>query len=60
MELYSGHINKLIEEYYDVNDSNDLEQAQADRKEEIAQAKLARIERIVDMTLPCKNILYFN
>ena len=47
--IRSNVTNKLMEEYYDVNDSNDLEQAQSDRKEEIAQAKLARIEKIVDI-----------
>ena len=39
----------LIEEYYDVNDTNDLEQADEEREDEIAKAKLARIEKIVDL-----------
>jgi hypothetical protein len=39
----------LVEDYYDVNDSADLEAAQEDREAEIAKAKLARIEKIVDL-----------
>lgn len=39
----------LMEEYYDVNDTQDLEEAQDAREGEIAQAKLARIEKIVDL-----------
>lgn len=39
----------LIEDYYDVNDTADLEAAQEDREAEIAKAKLARIEKIVDL-----------
>lgn len=45
----SNVTNVLMEDYYDVNDIDDLEQAQNDRQEEIAQAKLARIEKIVDI-----------
>lgn len=39
----------LLEDYYDVNDQADLEAAQKDREAEVAQAKLARIEKIVDL-----------
>ena len=39
----------LIEDYYDVNDGNDLEDAKDVREDEIAKAKLARIEKIVDL-----------
>lgn len=39
----------LIEDYYDVNDQSDLEAAQEEREAEIAKAKLARIEKIVDL-----------
>ena len=39
----------LIEDYYDVNDTNDLEAAADEREAEIAKAKLARIEKIVDL-----------
>ena len=39
----------LVEDYYDVNDSAELEQAQDEREAEIAKAKLARIEKIVDL-----------
>ena len=39
----------LVEDYFDVNDSGDLEQAQEEREAEIAKAKLARIEKIVDL-----------
>lgn len=45
----SNVTNALMEDYYDVNNVNDLEQAQNSRQEEIAQAKLARIEKIVDI-----------
>ena len=47
--IRSNVTNVLMEDYYDVNDIEDLEQAQNDRQEEIAQAKLARIEKIVDI-----------
>jgi len=39
----------LLEDYYDVNDSEALEGAQADREAEIAKEKLSRIEKIVDL-----------
>lgn len=39
----------LLEDYYDINDSEDLAAAADDRAEEVAQAKLARIEKIVDL-----------
>ena len=39
----------LVEDYYDINDHSDLEAAQEEREAEIAKAKLARIEKIVDL-----------
>lgn len=39
----------LLEDYYDISDTEDLEQAKADREAEVAKAKLARIEKIVDL-----------
>lgn len=39
----------LIEDYYNVNDATALEEAKEDREAEIAKAKLARIEKIVDL-----------
>ena len=39
----------LVEDYYDVGDTEELEKAKKDREAEIAKAKLARIEKIVDL-----------
>ena len=39
----------LVEDYFDVNDTEELEQANEKREGEIAKAKLARIEKIVDL-----------
>lgn len=39
----------LIEDYYDISNTADLESAQGDREAEVAKAKLARIEKIVDL-----------
>lgn len=39
----------LLEDYYDISDNNDLEEASAARDAEVAKAKLARIEKIVDL-----------
>ena len=39
----------LVEDFYDVGDSEELGQAQEEREAEIAKAKLARIEKIVDL-----------
>lgn len=39
----------LVEDYYDVGSSEELGQAQEEREAEIAKAKLARIEKIVDL-----------
>jgi hypothetical protein len=39
----------LFEDYYDVNDQSDLAAAKGDREAEVAMAKLARIEKIVDL-----------
>ena len=39
----------LVEDYYDVGDTEELEKAKKDREAEVAKAKLARIEKIVDL-----------
>ena len=39
----------LFEEYYDVSNTEELSDAQNNREAEIAKAKLARIEKIVDL-----------
>ena len=39
----------LIEDYFDVNNTDDLEAAKEEREAEVAKAKLARIEKIVDL-----------
>lgn len=39
----------LLEDYYDVNDTADMEAASDEREAEINKAKLARIEKIVDL-----------
>lgn len=39
----------LLEDVYNINSTDGLEQAKADRDEAIAKAKLARIEKIVDL-----------
>lgn len=39
----------LVEDYYDVSSTEDLEEAKDERDAEVAQAKLARIEKIVDL-----------
>ena len=39
----------LVEDYYQINSTEGLEEAKEDREAEIAKAKLARIEKIVDL-----------
>ncbi len=39
----------LCEDYYNINDPEALEEAKEDRDAEVAKAKLARIEKIVDL-----------
>lgn len=39
----------LFEEYYDIQNQQEIDEAREAREEEIAQAKLARIEKIVDL-----------
>jgi len=39
----------LLEDYYDLGSNEDLEQAKEDREAEVAKAKLAKIEKIVDL-----------
>ena len=41
--------DSLFEEYYDINNSEELTDAQEAREAEVAKAKLARIEKIVDL-----------
>lgn len=50
-EMFSRKLvtDTLLEDYYDVGDQAALNQAQQDREAEIAKAKLARIEKIVDL-----------
>ena len=42
-------LDLLMEDYYDVNDTEELEAAKEAREAEVAKAKLARIEKIVDL-----------
>jgi len=44
----SAH-DTLVEDYYNISSNESLEEAQEDREGEVAQAKLARIEKIVDL-----------
>ena len=39
----------LMEEYYKISNQRDLEDAKEEREDEIAKAKLAKIEKIVDL-----------
>lgn len=39
----------LLEDYYNVNSNEDLELARDEREDEVAKAKLAKIEKIVDL-----------
>lgn len=39
----------LLEDYYDIGNTAELDTARASREAEVAQAKLARIEKIVDL-----------
>jgi len=39
----------LLEDYFDLNDPDELEVAKEEREGEVAKAKLARIEKIVDL-----------
>lgn len=50
-EIFSqkSKTDKLIEDYYDVGNNEELDDAQKAREAEIAAAKLARIEKIVDL-----------
>ena len=41
--------DSLMEEYYDINDTAELNDAKDAREAEVAKAKLARIEKIVDL-----------
>lgn len=52
-KLNNNHANtnsaKLTEEYYDIGDQTELSAAKETREAEVAMAKLARIEKIVDL-----------
>ena len=50
-EIFSrkSKFDSLFEEYYDISNNAELEDAKEARDAEIAQAKLARIEKIVDL-----------
>jgi len=50
-EIFSNKtkLDTLIEEYYDVSNTEDLNNAKEAREAEVAKAKLARIEKIVDL-----------
>lgn len=50
-EIFSrkSKLDLLMEEYYDVNSETELDDAQKAREAEVAAAKLARIEKIVDL-----------
>lgn len=50
-EIFSrkSKFDALMEEYYDISSNTGLEDAKDAREAEIAQAKLARIEKIVDL-----------
>lgn len=50
-EIFSrkSKFDALMEEYYDIGSNEGLEDAKEAREAEIAQAKLARIEKIVDL-----------
>ena len=50
-EIFSNKtkFDTLMEEYYDISDMGDLDEAKADREAEVAKAKLERIEKIVDL-----------
>lgn len=50
-EIFSNKtkLDALIEEYYDVGNTEDLNNAKEAREAEVAKAKLARIEKIVDL-----------
>lgn len=50
-EIFSkkSKFDSLVEEYYDVSSSAELEDAKEAREAEVAKAKLARIEKIVDL-----------
>ena len=50
-EIFSrkSKFDALFEEYYDVSSTEELSDAQETREAEIAKAKLARIEKIVDL-----------
>jgi hypothetical protein len=50
-EIFSNKtkFDYLMEEYYDISNNAELEDAQEAREAEVAKAKLARIEKIVDL-----------
>ena len=42
----------LFEDFYDVNDSEDMNAASEEREAEVAKAKLARIEKMIELLFP--------
>lgn len=50
-EIFSrkSKFDSLMEEYYDINNAAELDDAKEAREAEVAKAKLARIEKIVDL-----------
>ena len=50
-EIFSrkSKFDALFEEYYDIGSTEELGEAKEEREAEIAKAKLARIEKIVDL-----------
>lgn len=46
---FSPRTDVLLEEYYNINDAKDIAAAKEERDAEVAKAKLARIEKIVDL-----------
>lgn len=50
-------MNSLMEDFYDLEDEDSMNEAAEEREGEIAQAKLARIEKIVDLDAKTANDL---
>jgi hypothetical protein len=48
-QRFNDNFESLNEEYYDVQSKEDMQEVKDSREDEIAKAKLARIEKIVDL-----------
>ena len=48
-QKFNDNFESLNEEYYDVQSKEDMQEVKDSREDEIAKAKLARIEKIVDL-----------